>query len=380
MVTGTYSITARAVKYSVVFVLDYQQMQHALMRYPNERTWLLTQCKRCRSFEMCIKNLGTAATRRRFKAEHEKKQKSGHRKKNANLRMHASGWADHQELRGPRARPQVKTKVVPAGQPPAPSSSTQKPTKTRGNESPRLTQRHSRMALVREPSQARISASSPKTEGFGEQFVLWPDSDEAAQWRFLVCAALLLQTICIPLNASFAYDRSHGENATTIVLIYLADIVLAADIWMSFRKATIQEGGVERDPKSIRERYIRTRLPRHILAQIPFELPMVASPLAPYLRLPRLLRLRELMDLLSEFSHYESTTNKRTGTFVRLTALVVTYICCAHLAGSVYFSFVQIHDYGGAFLPSRDFQTFTPLRRYMRSIFMGLNMLGVSTQ
>lgn len=176
-------------------------------------------------------------------------------------------------------------------------------------------------------------------------YVVLPYGLTRQLWLLLMLLATTWNIFALPYSISFIwgyYKLIHGAASLIPFSVYapvlcvdiLADLIFVADVCLSQRLVFVDaQGGLEKDARVIRRRYLKTRLPRALSAVVALDIVALAVyDWCPILRLNRLVNFDKFfslqLDMLQTFQR--STKSSPQHTSLRIFRLLSSFIAISH--------------------------------------------------
>ena len=176
-------------------------------------------------------------------------------------------------------------------------------------------------------------------------YVVLPYGLTRQLWLLLMLLATTWNIFAFPYSISFIwgyYKLMHGAASLIPFSVYapvlcvdiFADLIFVADVCLSQRLVFVDaQGGLEKDARVIRRRYLKTRLPRALSAVVALDIVVLAVyDWCPILRLNRLVNFDKFfslqLDMLQTFQR--STKSSPQHTSLRIFRLLFSFVAISH--------------------------------------------------
>ena len=227
--------------------------------------------------------------------------------------------------------------------------------------------------VERESTRRRLSLAKHLSE-----LVIYPNSKFGTIWRYLITLLNFYNIMIVPFRIVFAPDL---VSPPLLVIDYVGDVLFLADIYVNFHLAFSRAGFIVSTLSDIQDNYLSTTFPLHVVASLPLDLLMIAFGMTPALRVPRLLRLRDIHGFL-----FQDTTSMEEKPWVTLIkkvgTLLLVFFVGAHFVACLYFTFTYMEGFAtdeNMWLPPQYLaDEGTLITRYLHSMYFSYNILLVS--
>lgn len=154
-------------------------------------------------------------------------------------------------------------------------------------------------------------------------------------WDFFLLILIFISCILIPYQLVFL----HQVSWTSSMVVYLIDIVFLVDMRLNFKTSYRSHGSEVFDSKKVSDHYLRTSFVRDLVSSFPFDailllidsdLMLFQVPIVLLFRLPRLLRVIQLFQILKrwELQAWSNTGYLRIIKFIATILLVIHWVAC----------------------------------------------------
>ena len=163
--------------------------------------------------------------------------------------------------------------------------------------------------------------------------MLSPDGTWRLRWLGVMAVLMILASILTPLQLAFIGDFQASGGAAWFAINLLIDVIELVDIVLSFRTGVKIDGVISMQPKVVAAVYLRGAFFFDLLAGLPlgyWDLLGYDAPAARFLRLLKVLRLRQLAKVIEEIA----THAKFNPSIVRLAKIFLVVLLVWHWIAS----------------------------------------------
>ena len=198
-----------------------------------------------------------------------------------------------------------------------------------------------------------------------------PASAERRGWTLLILLIVVYNAVAIPLRFSFHTLWHRTDETVFIMLDYLGDAVLIADMVLSMHSPYINVGFLVTDPELVRHHYLRGWFGVDLLAALPIDLISFVTWKHALLRMPKLLRMLKYRLYYRIWEKYSVVSNR----LIRFIQLVMGLVLVFHWVGCIYIAFGYWKGFDGEWLPLPEAEHSSFQSQYLYGFFWATNIV-----
>ncbi|CAL1597805.1 unnamed protein product [Knipowitschia caucasica] len=241
------------------------------------------------------------------------------------------------EARGPRAgRSQRNTAIV------SPWPSAAQNTNWSNNNDGKKDEKKDEKKEEKKEEKKDDKKDDKKKEELKEVWIMDPATDMYYYWLLTVSVPVFYNLMLLVARACFN-ELQHENTVMWLVLDHSSDVIYYIDTFVRLRTGYLEQGLLVRDPKILKERYIKTRqFKLDVFSVLPTDLVFIYLGVDnPEWRFNRLLRLSRLFEF---FDRTETRTNFPN--IFRIGNLVGYIIIIIHWNGCLYYAVSKVLGFG----------------------------------